>query len=57
MTYRRIKTKWCAKHPPPPASLRDRVRKWLGRPYHYKQGVFCDCPGAVITVSPETYLP
>jgi hypothetical protein len=56
MKYPRRTTKWCPKHPPPPASFRDRVRKWLGRSYHYKQGVWCDCPSAVVIVPTDTYL-
>jgi hypothetical protein len=55
MTYERISTKWCPRHPSPPINLRNRIRKWLGKSYAYKQGVWCDCPATVISVPTDTY--
>lgn len=48
MSYPRITTKWCDQHRPPPTNFRQRVRKWLGKSYRYKQGVWCDCPSVTI---------
>jgi hypothetical protein len=51
MTYQRVSSKWCHKHKPRPINTHNRIRKWFGKSYSYKQGGSqCDCPSVAVTV-------
>lgn len=51
--YQRPSIKMCSKHPAPPLDFRNRLRKWLRKPYRSTGSSECDCPSVEIKIPPS----